>query len=167
MSHEAVPQTRRQNPQTGRAGHLGQAAHDEAPVPAGVEDRQDSAAPARAGGAPKGLLQQMEELMAALNADLLQLDADLQSSTDRTPPTTPPAQGDTAQGETTQGDTAQSDTAQGGTAQGDTAQSGTAQSDTAQGGTAQGGTAQGDTRHDTATHGSTTAGGDGPSHRSA
>ncbi|MFG3497295.1 hypothetical protein [Streptomyces sp. NPDC047928] len=31
-------------------------------------------------GAPKGLLQQMEELMAALNADLSQLDADLQSS---------------------------------------------------------------------------------------
>ncbi|MEV0094546.1 hypothetical protein [Streptomyces sp. NPDC050738] len=32
-------------------------------------------------GAPKGLLQQMEELMASLNADLSQLDADLQSST--------------------------------------------------------------------------------------
>ncbi|MEV6331138.1 hypothetical protein [Streptomyces sp. NPDC051909] len=32
------------------------------------------------GGAPKGLLQQMEELMAALTADLSQLDADLQSS---------------------------------------------------------------------------------------
>ncbi|MGY0019339.1 hypothetical protein [Streptomyces sp. cg35] len=31
-------------------------------------------------GAPKGLLQQMEELMAALNADLSQLDADLQQS---------------------------------------------------------------------------------------
>ncbi|MFG2148394.1 hypothetical protein ACGFRG_30010 [Streptomyces sp. NPDC048696] len=37
-------------------------------------------------GAPKGLLQQMEELMAALTADLSQLDADLQSSADRTPP---------------------------------------------------------------------------------
>jgi hypothetical protein len=32
---------------------------------------------------PKGLLQQMEELMAALNADLSQLDADLQSSSGR------------------------------------------------------------------------------------
>ncbi|TGB11527.1 hypothetical protein [Streptomyces sp. MZ04] len=32
-------------------------------------------------GAPKGLLKQMEELMAALNADLTQLDADLQQST--------------------------------------------------------------------------------------
>ncbi len=32
------------------------------------------------GGRPKGLLQQMEELMAALNADLTQLDADLQSA---------------------------------------------------------------------------------------
>lgn len=32
-------------------------------------------------GKPKGLLQQMEELMAALNADLTQLDADLQQST--------------------------------------------------------------------------------------
>ncbi|MFJ3858271.1 hypothetical protein ACIPRL_18745 [Streptomyces sp. NPDC090085] len=39
--------------------------------------------PAQDGGAPKGLLQQMEELMAALNADLSQLDADIQSSTDR------------------------------------------------------------------------------------
>ncbi|MFD5078529.1 hypothetical protein [Streptomyces sp. NPDC058371] len=29
---------------------------------------------------PKGLLQQMEELMAALNADLSQLDAQFQSS---------------------------------------------------------------------------------------
>ncbi|NGO81460.1 hypothetical protein G6045_38250 [Streptomyces sp. YC504] len=36
------------------------------------------------GGRPKGLLQQMEELMAALNADLSQLDADLQSAP-RTP----------------------------------------------------------------------------------
>ncbi|KQX55341.1 MULTISPECIES: hypothetical protein [unclassified Streptomyces] len=33
--------------------------------------------------APKGLLQQMEELMAALSADLTQLDADLQSAADR------------------------------------------------------------------------------------
>ncbi|MGC9542466.1 hypothetical protein [Streptomyces sp. UG1] len=31
-------------------------------------------------GRPKGLLQQMEELMAALNADLSALDADLQST---------------------------------------------------------------------------------------
>ncbi|MFF3314031.1 hypothetical protein ACFYV5_00765 [Streptomyces sp. NPDC003035] len=37
-------------------------------------------------GAPKGLLQQMEELMAALTADLSQLDADLQSSADRHEP---------------------------------------------------------------------------------
>ncbi|MEV8588245.1 hypothetical protein AB0424_15060 [Streptomyces sp. NPDC051180] len=37
-------------------------------------------------GAPKGLLQQMEELMAALSADLSQLDADLQSSADRNEP---------------------------------------------------------------------------------
>lgn len=34
---------------------------------------------------PKGLLEQMEELMAALTADLSQLDADLQSSADRLP----------------------------------------------------------------------------------
>ncbi len=33
-----------------------------------------------AAGQPKGLLQQMEELMAALNADLSALDADLQSA---------------------------------------------------------------------------------------
>jgi hypothetical protein len=31
-------------------------------------------------GRPKGLLQQMEELMAALNADLSALDADLQAT---------------------------------------------------------------------------------------
>ncbi|MEU9178955.1 hypothetical protein AB0C90_19260 [Streptomyces sp. NPDC048550] len=37
----------------------------------------------------------MEELIAALNADLSQLDADLQSSTDRTPGT-PPAPGSRA-----------------------------------------------------------------------
>ncbi|WSF21627.1 hypothetical protein OG566_10250 [Streptomyces sp. NBC_01353] len=37
-------------------------------------------------GAPKGLLQQMEELMAALTADLSQLDADLQSTADRREP---------------------------------------------------------------------------------
>ncbi|WP_327432414.1 hypothetical protein [Streptomyces sp. NBC_01236] len=34
---------------------------------------------------PKGLLQQMEELMAALNADLSQLDADLSGSRPRLP----------------------------------------------------------------------------------
>lgn len=73
MSHESVPETHRQDGQTGRA------AHDHA--------CQESAAPVQ-GGAPKGLLQQMEELMAALNADLSQLDADLQSSTDRTPGST-------------------------------------------------------------------------------
>ncbi|MDV6287993.1 hypothetical protein R2F25_08840 [Streptomyces sp. UP1A-1] len=33
-----------------------------------------------AGARPQGLLQQMEELMAALNADLSALDADLQSA---------------------------------------------------------------------------------------
>ncbi|GAP48491.1 hypothetical protein [Streptomyces azureus] len=33
-------------------------------------------------GQPKGLLQQMEELMAALNADLSALDADLQAAGD-------------------------------------------------------------------------------------
>lgn len=39
-------------------------------------------APQQAGGTgqPKGLLQQMEELMAALNADLSALDADLQAT---------------------------------------------------------------------------------------
>ncbi|MEV6251245.1 hypothetical protein AB0M38_34505 [Streptomyces sp. NPDC051742] len=48
----------------------------EQPVPQSV--------PAQKGaGAPKGLLQQMEELMAALDADLSRLDADLQSTTDR------------------------------------------------------------------------------------
>ncbi|WP_198655100.1 hypothetical protein [Streptomyces geranii] len=43
--------------------------------------------PQQAGPAqPKGLLQQMEELMAALNADLSALDADLQSAGASTAP---------------------------------------------------------------------------------
>ncbi|MDX2395169.1 hypothetical protein NJL88_34960 [Streptomyces sp. DK15] len=78
MSQEAVPETRHQTGPTGRA------AHDHA--------RQESPVPGQ-GGAPKGLLQQMEELMAALNADLSQLDADLQHSADRTSPTARPAPG--------------------------------------------------------------------------
>ncbi|WNM30815.1 hypothetical protein RKE30_10530 [Streptomyces sp. Li-HN-5-11] len=42
----------------------------------------EESVPQRGGpaGPPKGLLQQMEELMAALNADLSALDADLQSA---------------------------------------------------------------------------------------
>ncbi|MFD3327747.1 hypothetical protein [Streptomyces sp. NPDC058701] len=70
MSHEAVPENPRHTAQTGRA------AHDRA--------GEESAVPAR-GGAPKGLLRQMEELMAALNADLTQLDADLRSCADHVP----------------------------------------------------------------------------------
>ncbi|THA57255.1 hypothetical protein [Streptomyces sp. A1136] len=84
MYHEAVPETRRQHTPTGRTG---QAAHD----PAAAPDPRDPAAPAPEGGAPKGLLQQMEELLAALNADLSRLDADLLSSTDRTLSSTSPA----------------------------------------------------------------------------
>ncbi|WP_327740404.1 hypothetical protein OG749_33525 [Streptomyces nojiriensis] len=74
MSHEAVPETRRHTGPTGRAAR---AAHDDA--------GHEPAAPAQDGGAPKGLLQQMEDLVAALNDDLSRLDADLQASTDRTP----------------------------------------------------------------------------------
>ncbi|MGW3397291.1 hypothetical protein [Streptomyces sp. NRRL F-5193] len=48
-------------------------------VPQSVPEQQ-------APGAPKGLLQQMEELMAALSADLSQLDADLQSTAERLEP---------------------------------------------------------------------------------
>ncbi|MFE5797091.1 hypothetical protein ACFQ8C_31555 [Streptomyces sp. NPDC056503] len=48
-------------------------------VPQSVPEQQ-------APGAPKGLLQQMEELMAALSADLSQLDADLQSTAERLDP---------------------------------------------------------------------------------
>ncbi|WP_181139916.1 hypothetical protein [Streptomyces sp. Ru71] len=42
----------------------------------------EESVPQQGGGAaqPKGLLQQMEELMAALTADLSALDADLQSA---------------------------------------------------------------------------------------
>jgi hypothetical protein len=47
---------------------------------------QQSVPEQKRAGAPKGLLQQMEELMAALTADLSRLDADLQSSTDRHEP---------------------------------------------------------------------------------
>ncbi|MGW5863501.1 hypothetical protein ACWFRJ_15170 [Streptomyces sp. NPDC055239] len=41
-------------------------------------------------GPAKGLLQQMEELMAALNADLTQLDAELQQSAPSADDTAPP-----------------------------------------------------------------------------
>ncbi|MFC8278144.1 hypothetical protein ACFUJR_37585 [Streptomyces sp. NPDC057271] len=44
---------------------------------------QQSVPEQKGSGAPKGLLQQMEELMAALDADLSRFDADLQSSADR------------------------------------------------------------------------------------
>ncbi|MET3982591.1 hypothetical protein [Streptomyces sp. PvR034] len=69
MSHESVPE---------HPGQTGQAAEHQA-----HQGHQDSGLPAQGGGAPKGLLQQMEELMAALNADLSDLDADLQSSAGR------------------------------------------------------------------------------------
>lgn len=52
-----------------------------APLPSG--QRTAPPVPAQQGGTPKGLLQQMEELMEALTADLSQLDADIQSSADR------------------------------------------------------------------------------------
>ncbi|MFD3511632.1 hypothetical protein [Streptomyces sp. NPDC058657] len=58
------------------------------PVPTSEPGRQS---------APKGLLQQMEELMAALTADLSQLDADLQSTADR-PPATAGTSGGTGTG---------------------------------------------------------------------
>ncbi|MGW6022029.1 hypothetical protein [Streptomyces sp. NPDC055099] len=45
------------------------------------EAAREPSVPEQHGPPPKGLLQQMEELMAALNADLTQLDADLQQST--------------------------------------------------------------------------------------
>ncbi|MFC9797643.1 hypothetical protein [Streptomyces sp. NPDC057695] len=49
------------------------------------EAAPEQAVPEQPGGAgaPQGLLQQMEELMAALSADLNRLDADLQSTSDR------------------------------------------------------------------------------------
>ncbi|MFE1905581.1 hypothetical protein ACFW96_18245 [Streptomyces gardneri] len=52
-------------------------------------------------GAPKGLLQQMEELMAALSADLSQLDADIQSTAERLDPepTHPGTEGDRSERE--------------------------------------------------------------------
>ncbi|MCX5238264.1 MULTISPECIES: hypothetical protein [Streptomyces] len=51
----------------------------------------EEAVPQQGGPAqPKGLLQQMEELMASLNADLSALDADLQSAGTTEP--TPSAQ---------------------------------------------------------------------------
>lgn len=61
--------------------------------PAAAQTAHDRAHPKPAAGAaaPKSLLQQMEELMAALNADLSQLDADLQSTTPHPPATEHPA----------------------------------------------------------------------------
>ncbi|MFC8506921.1 hypothetical protein ACFU3J_03975 [Streptomyces sp. NPDC057411] len=65
-----------------------------APVQQSAPTAQSAASvPEQGGGAPKGLLQQMEELMAALTADLSQLDADLQSSADRQASTADPAAG--------------------------------------------------------------------------
>ncbi|MEU5897058.1 hypothetical protein [Streptomyces venezuelae] len=55
-----------------------EAVPDQEAAPAQAE-AHDASVPAQQ--PPKGLLQQMEELMAALNADLTQLDADLQQST--------------------------------------------------------------------------------------
>ncbi|WP_208785249.1 hypothetical protein [Streptomyces griseorubiginosus] len=45
-----------------------------------MSEESASLASSDTSGRPKGLLQQMEELMAALNADLSALDADLQSA---------------------------------------------------------------------------------------
>ncbi|MET9412687.1 hypothetical protein ABZY03_00595 [Streptomyces klenkii] len=57
-----------------------------------VPDETGPAEPAAGqSGAPKGLLEQMEELMAALNADLSQLDADLQPRDGRPAPASTPA----------------------------------------------------------------------------
>ncbi|MEU6891098.1 hypothetical protein ABZ934_04740 [Streptomyces sp. NPDC046557] len=123
MSHEAVPETRRQNTHTGRAG---QAADDQAPA----RDPRESAAPAPADGAPKGLLQQMEELMAVLNADLSQLDADLQSATDRNPTGSPPAPvGPARSGTSPAGGATPSSTVPGGTVPGGTVPGGTVPGD--------------------------------------
>ncbi|GAA0410693.1 hypothetical protein [Streptomyces luteireticuli] len=60
--------------------------HQEAVPDEVVTEAASAPAAAPQQGAPKGLLQQMEELMAALNADLTQLDADLQSSAERPSP---------------------------------------------------------------------------------
>ncbi|MFG3348775.1 hypothetical protein ACGF1Z_27415 [Streptomyces sp. NPDC048018] len=64
---------------------MSQEAAPEQPVSAvpPVQPSLPSAPVQQGGGSSKGLLQQMEELMAALTADLSQLDADLQSSADR------------------------------------------------------------------------------------
>ncbi|MFF1558695.1 hypothetical protein [Streptomyces sp. NPDC058279] len=116
MSHEAVPETRRQNTRTGPTG---QAAHDQGP--AGDPRESAAAAPAPAGGPPRGLLRQMEELMAALNADLSRLDADLQSSTERKPTDAPPAPvGLARSGSSPTGDATPSSTVPGGTVPGGT-----------------------------------------------
>ncbi|MBT2508585.1 hypothetical protein J7I98_22375 [Streptomyces sp. ISL-98] len=64
------------------------------------ESVPEQAVPQQHPGAPKGLLQQMEELMAALTADISQLDADLQSSGDR-----PPTAGDDNTGDSTRSST--------------------------------------------------------------
>ncbi|NGO69489.1 hypothetical protein [Streptomyces boncukensis] len=53
---------------------------DAVPDPGAAESAPDPAEPGPPGGASQGLLAQMEEMMAALNADLSRLDAELQSS---------------------------------------------------------------------------------------
>ncbi|GGS15461.1 hypothetical protein GCM10010252_63530 [Streptomyces aureoverticillatus] len=81
MSQEAVPEQ----------------AHDplapDQPRDEVVPEQARAHAPAEQPGPPKGLLQQMEELMAALNADLTQLDADLQQSTHSTTACPPTSEG--------------------------------------------------------------------------
>ncbi|MEU2563310.1 hypothetical protein ABZ626_28820 [Streptomyces longispororuber] len=69
MSQEAVPEQ----------------AHDPLTPEESLPRQERVQPPAGPRGASKGLLQQMEELMAALNADLSRLDADLQR-----PPTDEP-----------------------------------------------------------------------------
>ncbi|MER5311795.1 hypothetical protein ABT034_28840 [Streptomyces sp. NPDC002773] len=67
MSQEAAPE---------------RAVPEQQPVPQSVPEQKGA-------GAPKGLLQQMEELMAALSADLSQLDADLQPQREQDRPERP------------------------------------------------------------------------------
>lgn len=68
--------------------------------PQGGPSETGSPDTAAEGGAPQGLLEQMEELMAALSADLTQLDADLQSTTAGRPPAQRDANGENASGAT-------------------------------------------------------------------
>ncbi|WFB11975.1 hypothetical protein LRS74_07865 [Streptomyces sp. LX-29] len=84
MSHEAAPEPQSAIPAP--IARVSGPVSGSAPTPA-VAPAHTPTGPVHTGSAhtPKGLIEQMEQLLAALNADLSRFDAELQSSADRSP----------------------------------------------------------------------------------